>query len=411
MPAKIGVLNPQLIKAIKNLLDSHGVIDKRSKISSDGLTSTIYTTASPQVIGTYLEEFLADVTIEEFETIEDAAPKQTLHSIVKQFLSSENADLLYKLPKKWSVYPPMVLFGSGTFDSPEWTNYFAEHDLKPLFSRLQAVFPGITHFAVNKPIIEADIMRRPFNLVPLHGDFGSEPTDSLYAHPSQEDLKKAFWCTALQNGIFQTWAPRYTMFSRGNIKEKKRLIDNYTKLDTKVVLDLYAGIGYFTLSYLANGATLFCWEVNPWSIDGLVRGLARNGHKYKLIAENEVLGAKEYKLLVDSGVKAFVYHESNEHAPRRIQDLQTTLPIAHVNLGLLPTLKPSWPIVNRVARFSSSDFSAHVHENVHKNEFEDLTSAVASAMGGQVVHLEKVKTFAPDVWHVVIDTSICVTCT
>ncbi|KAF8001153.1 hypothetical protein HF325_004942 [Metschnikowia pulcherrima] len=169
----------------------------------------------------------------------------------------------------------MVLFGTGSFDLEIWTSAFeCQINKAHFFKSIAKAFTGkFTHFAINKPIIEDDVMRRPFNLIPLWGDFGPEPTPDLYSNPSESDLRNAFWCNAVQNGIRQTWAPRYTMFSRGNIKEKKRILDSYTSLHGKTVLDMYAGIGYFTLSYLSNGATVFCWEINPWSIEGLVRGL------------------------------------------------------------------------------------------------------------------------------------------
>ena len=64
----------------------------------------------------------------------------------------------------------------------------------------------------------------------------------------------------------QTWAPKHTMFSRGNIKEKARVL-NLAKQPTAglepglentdpeartMAVDLYAGIGYFTFSYAAS---------------------------------------------------------------------------------------------------------------------------------------------------------------
>ena len=79
----------------------------------------------------------------------------------------------------------------------------------------------ITHIALNKPIIESDIMRRPHNLIPIIGDFGPDISiDNKPPSPTESDFNRAFWCHVIQNGIYQTWAPKYTMFSRGNIKEK-----------------------------------------------------------------------------------------------------------------------------------------------------------------------------------------------
>ncbi|OBA19647.1 hypothetical protein METBIDRAFT_45721 [Metschnikowia bicuspidata var. bicuspidata NRRL YB-4993] len=315
--------------------------------------------------------------------------------------------LIQKTPRKWSVYPPMVLFNTGSFDSDLWLETFDTLINKNEFFRyMQTALPGtVTHFAINKPIIEEDAMRRPFNIVPLWGDFGPDPTPQLFAEPFAPDLEKAFWCTVFQNGIHQTWAPRYTMFSRGNIKEKKRILDNYRHLEGTTVLDLYAGIGYFTLSYLANGATVFCWEINPWSIEGLVRGLQKNGHMYKVFRSGQVVTQGEINDFVARGYRAFVFHESNECATQRLAAWELAA-ISHVNLGLLPSLKPSWPIARFASTGSKEPTIVHVHENVHKDQFTTLVEEVQDCFAGTVTHLEKVKTFAPDVWHVVVDVVV-----
>ncbi|RKP31484.1 hypothetical protein METBISCDRAFT_10729, partial [Metschnikowia bicuspidata] len=308
------------------------------------------------------------------------------------------------LPKKWSVYPPMVLFGAGAYESSAWRKIIAGNDMSGYFSAISPLFQGnVTHFAVNKPIVEEDVMRRPFNLIALHGDFGLETTLQTYSCPSDNDLRSGLWCSTVQNKIYQTWAPRYTMFSRGNIREKTRLLQ-YKNLDGLMAVDLYAGIGYFSLSYLANGATLFCWEINRWSVEGFIRGLAKNKHKYRLILPSETVSRDEILDDIKDGVRAFVFFESNANAASRLSSLHSP-PIAHINLGLLPTLRPSWPIANKLAERSAIDTMVHVHENVHCDCFEALTEEVSEVFDGPAA-LEKVKTFAPDVWHVVVDCTV-----
>lgn len=408
--SSITVEDTRLIKQIKTCLDENGVLDRRNKISKRDNVAHIYATAPPLQICQILAKF-GSLKIEPY--VAPQVPTRDFASVVEQFLQTtpllvtEISLLMDKVPRRWSVYPPMVLFGAGTFDSDEWSDVFATVDRKHFFSVLRQAFPAtVTHFAVNKPIIEQDVMRRPFNLVPLHGDFGPDPNGSLFDQPQSDDLQDAFWCHVVQNGIYQTWAPRYTMFSRGNIKEKKRILDLCTRLKGQAVLDLYAGIGYFTLSYLANNATVMCWELNPWSIEGLIRGLAENGHKYAVVRENEPYLAKQLHDAQQDGVRAFIFHESNERALGRISTWGK-LPVAHVNLGLLPSLKPLWPIARAVRKnWSSSPMKIHVHENVHVDLIEALKTELEEYYGGIVVHVEKVKTFAPDVWHVVVDVEV-----
>lgn len=409
--SSIAVEDPRLIKQIKTCLDRNGVLDRRNKISRENNVAHVYATAPPEQTQAILAEF-GSFLIEPY--VPPVVPTRDIAGIVGLFLQrttlleSDISVLLAKVPRKWSVYHPMVLFGSGTFDSDEWTEAFATVDRKRFFSVLREAFPAtITHFAVNKPIIEQDVMRRPFNLVPLHGDFGPDPSDNLFDHPQADDLQDAFWCHVVQNGIYQTWAPRYTMFSRGNIKEKKRILDTCTRLKGQTVLDLYAGIGYFTLSYLANGATVMCWELNPWSIEGLIKGLAENGHKYVVLRESEPFLAQQLLQARNDGVQAFIFHESNEFALARLATWGK-LPVTHMNLGLLPSLKALWPIVREVQqKWSTAALMAHVHENVHVDQIPALRAELEAFYdGATVAHVEKVKTFAPDVWHVVVDVAL-----
>lgn len=51
------------------------------------------------------------------------------------------------------------------------------------------------------------------------------------------------------------------------------------------MFDFYCGIGYFSLSYLRNGAKVLCWELNPWSIEGFRRSLEHAGYRYKIYGE------------------------------------------------------------------------------------------------------------------------------
>jgi tRNA wybutosine-synthesizing protein 2 len=322
--------------------------------------------------------------------------------------------LLDKVPKKWTLYPPLLLINNrDTFESDEWIQFFDQHkdiDRHLFFTEfLSACFaPNVTHIAVNKPIVEQDIMRRPFALVPIHGQFGPEPTPTIFDSPSDRDFDEALWCSTVQNGIRQTWAPRYTMFSRGNIKEKKRILDTFVEVRGNCIVDLYAGIGYFTLSYLKLGAKhVFCFELNPWSIQGLIRGVLANGFSYKLTRRDE-------KFVYDPQVQVFIFHESNEFAESRFEQIETQLPITHINLGLLPTSKPSWSIAHAIShRFSTAlSCDIHIHENIHVDQldaFMDLTSSELLQIAPsedvliEPLHLEKIKTFAPDVWHICAD--------
>ena len=85
------------------------------------------------------------------------------------------------------------------------------------------------------------------------------------------------WVEHVDNGIKYVFDVTKIMFSSGNITEKIRV----AQFDCRgeVVVDMYAGIGYFTLPYLvhARADIVHACEWNPVAVEGLRRGLAANG--------------------------------------------------------------------------------------------------------------------------------------
>lgn len=410
------------VKKVKNALENQQLLRNKSKIAKHGEKYQFFTTsATTDELKQIIQKLQLDSEVEyvEYQSDNDSDEGSSLETVVAKILASENISLTEELrltiPSKWSKYPPMILFKAGTFDSECWNEVFGRSMSSQRFflQMLQQKFPDITHLAVNKPIIESDVMRRPFQIQPLYGDFGPKPTAQTFDEPTLHDLQRAFWCHVVQNGIYQTWSPMYTMFSRGNIKEKARIVNEYQIEHGDVALDLYAGIGYFTLSYLKRGCEVFCWEINPWSVHGLVEGVKKMGVKYRLVGRDEHYSNKDYAADRERGVRVYIFHESNEYAAKRMMQI-LPLAIGHINLGLLPSSQLSWPIVcDLVSRSRKDKILVHVHENVGISDLQQFQKLVLGFFqqhlqdfAVEVKHLEKVKTFAPDVWHVVVDVEI-----
>ncbi|CAN3371518.1 hypothetical protein DIURU_003876 [Diutina rugosa] len=360
MPLRYLIDDAHAVKQAKSALEAAGLFNKLEKIHKNDHGQFVVSSTSDTPI--------LDFPYEEYTT--------------------KNSDITPKMPKKYAVYPPMVLL----------SHPLESDDLSWLPS-------GCTHVAINQPIDdENNAIRRPTNLKPLVGDFGPEPTPQTIENPTSDDFNRAFWCSATQNQIWQTWAPRHTMFSRGNITEKARILHQFGDLSGTVVVDLYCGIGYFSLSYLRLGATIIGWDINPWSIEGFRRALENANYTYKVIYPGDPFDASEID--PHGTIRAFLFLESNEHCLQRLGTGNAKLPISHVNLGLLPSSKPSWPIAHQLALNSTSNTTnIHVHENVHKDDIESLGQSAAKSLAGALTQTTKVKTFAPDVWHVVYDIS------
>ncbi|HJJ48452.1 MAG TPA: methyltransferase [Methanocorpusculum sp.] len=80
--------------------------------------------------------------------------------------------------------------------------------------------------------------------------------------------------TFTESGIFYTLNPVKVMFSQGNRNEKARL-RGLVRAGEKVA-DMFAGIGYFTLSAAKAGANVHAMEINPESYQYLVQNAKRN---------------------------------------------------------------------------------------------------------------------------------------
>jgi len=179
---------------------------------------------------------------------------------------------------------------------------------------------------------------------------------------------------------------------------------------------MYAGIGYFAFSYARLGCRVLAWEINPWSVEGLVRGARENGLPAKVVLPHQdvrvAVGQAEKE-----GEEVVVFMEDNENAPARIAKMGVGVRggIERVNLGLLPTSRGSWGGAIQV--LAERGGWVHVHENVGIGEIDGMAGQVVKAFeelekgrGGtrRVVceHVERVKTFAPGVMHCVFDIRI-----
>ncbi|KAK0609143.1 tRNA wybutosine-synthesizing protein 2, partial [Lasiodiplodia hormozganensis] len=176
-----------------------------------------------------------------FHSALSTLPAETLSA-----LSLTTAQLVADLPGTYSIYPPLLLLPAHTFHRPSWTTFLsAHHHHQPLdtdpttFQHLLAHVAqhlSVTHIALNAPIAlhnapaasdqpnDNNILRSPTALTPLLGSFGPRLLPAPHAIPDASDFAAAFWATARQNGVAQTWAPLHTMFSRGNVKEKARVL-------------------------------------------------------------------------------------------------------------------------------------------------------------------------------------------
>ncbi|KAK9450907.1 S-adenosyl-L-methionine-dependent methyltransferase [Limtongia smithiae] len=439
--------DPKNVKACKTKLEKSGNFDGRNGIQKDGSEFLIHTN---MYIESH-EKFEESLTKEELHTLgckialvsvptvtassfleeldaRGSSLANAVASTLRALLPSRNEiydldyvrSLVSSIPQRYYVYKPLLLVATGEFLSvPEWTNIFEDANFQAAFFSHLAERLRVTHIAVNAPIQGAmsNEMRKPTGLVCLHGAFGHEITTRTINAPQLSDFSSELWATTRQNGIFQTWAPRYTMFSRGNIKEKTRVL-SFPHVSGKTIVDLYAGIGYFTFSYMAAGAKLvLCWEINPWSIEGLIRGARGNKWTVKLVRHDEEWVPD------DNAAQAIVlFWESNVYASERIRkataEAMLEFDLSHINLGFLPSSENSWPVAIDLVHMScTSNVMLHIHENIADTAMEEFSKDTTSSLSDSssrsekqyhvsCQHIEKIKTYAPGVVHVCGDFEV-----
>ena len=182
----------------------------------------------------------------------------------------------------------------------------------------------------------------------------------------------------LENGILYDFDVTKVMFASGNVDERERM----KSLDCtgETVVDMFAGIGYFTLpiAKFANPEKVIACEKNPDSYGFLVKNIELNEVKDKVIP---VLGDNRD---LDYG-KAF----ADRILMGYVQTTSEFLPKA------LEMIRPGGII--------------HYHDTFYINEYEDRLKEIFDRCcpGRYTIEgIREVKSFAPSVSHYVADVKI-----
>ncbi|KAL6567498.1 hypothetical protein OROGR_001166 [Orobanche gracilis] len=170
------------------------------------------------------------------------------------------------------------------------------------------------------------------------------------------------WVDHCENGILYSFNVTKCMFSWGNLSEKLR-VARFECRD-QVVVDLFAGIGYFVLPFLvrANAKMVYACEWNPHAIVALRRNLHANA-----VAD---------RCIVLEG-------DNRVTAPKGVAD--------RVCLGLLPSSECSWVAAVRALRDEGG--MLHIHGNAKDIEevlwtnhvvesISDIAKSEGSLLGG-----------------------------
>ncbi|NXW54799.1 TYW2 protein, partial [Eurystomus gularis] len=234
-------------------------------------------------------------------------PAQRLRDELRQLLGdSWSEELECDVPRAWQRHGDLILLGEDSFRAALWEK------LGPTLWETVASALGARRLAKRGRVLP-DGLRSP-TVTLLLGQDG--------------------WVEHVDNGIRYTFDVTKCMFSPGNITEKLRVAS--LPCAGEVLVDLYAGIGYFTLPFLVHAAAAF------------VHACEWNGHAVEALQRNLVLNGVQDRCRVHHG-------DSRQLELRDVAD--------RVNLGLIPSSEEGWPVACRVLKKSTGGV-LHIHHNV-----------------------------------------------
>ena len=205
----------------------------------------------------------------------------------------------------------------------------------------------------------------------------------LYPTDCQNGSNSAAWVTVVENSISFSFDITKVMFCSGNVTERMRMARQSAV--GEVIVDLYCGVGYYTLPLLVHGRA------------GLVHACEWNPHSIAALRSNLTAAGVAAKCVVHEG-------DNRQTAPQLAGIADRVL------LGLLPSSKQGWILAANAIKPTGGII--HVHENVSDRILsawvEETVGRFSELLADKKLlvvcrHVEKVKSYAPHVYHIVLD--------
>ena len=298
-------------------------------------------------------------------------PAEKIVSQISEFFKQKSTpiseEMLDNLPKKWEMFNDLAIIPNDSVNSLEWRRVLAnDESLTKKIWEIIAECINVSRIARQAEIAVDKI--RSSQVKMIKGNSGEVEF---------VDNGVKFWLDVTK-----------VMFSSGNVTERHRIGE--INMDGEIVIDAFAGIGYYTLPMLvrSNAKHVYACEMNPNSIMALRHGAELN----------QVLD----RLTIVEG--------DNQ------ETLQSLTGIAdRLHLGILPSSQSTWKLA--INCLKSTGGIIHIHMNVKESEIEDFSDQCIAELNKYAVnqcgfenvslqHVEKVKWYAPHIRHIVLDVAI-----
>ncbi len=173
-----------------------------------------------------------------------------------------------------------------------------------------------------------------------------------------------------EDGIFYTMDPQKVMFSKGNKKERHLLSGIVNENET--VLDMFAGIGYFSVPLSFRVKKIYSCEINPDSFHYLIMNMKLNGTRNLV------------PMLGDS-------------AELHMKDFADRILMGHFE---------SFRYLKKAMSYLKREGTIHLHQLTNRGEMETVKERYEAQKNVVEVKVRKVKSYSPSHDHVVLDLKV-----
>lgn len=289
------------------------------------------------------------------------APTMNPHArLEKALIESLNGKLPGKIPTKWEKFSDVVILPQSAFAEPGWN----------------------TDQSFWKVVADSLNVKRVARMGEVQGEYRKSGVELLFGEND--------WVVRREHGIDFGYNFTQCMWSAGNVTERGRIANE--NHEGERILDLYAGIGYYTLPFLSEGAR------GPSGERGNGRGAA---HVVACEWNPDAIRALKWSLDANNLVECCTILEGDN------RNLQLNPEFDRVNLGLLPSAEEGYPIALQALK--SEGGMLHVHGLAKGGEEEKWASNLVQyfekdgRFSCSVIHIERVKWYAPHQRHIVVD--------
>ena len=283
-------------------------------------------------------------------------PQVRLQKALTEWLGNE---LNMDIPTKWEKFADVVIFPQNAFrDGWNCTN------------EMWTI------------VAEALNAKRIGRMGEVRGEYRQSGVELLYG---EDD-----WVVRREHGIDFGYNFTRCMWSAGNVTERGRIANS--NHEGEHILDLYAGIGYYTLPYLSEGTR------GPNGERGIGRGAS---HVVACEWNPDAIRALKWSLEKNGLTERCTVLEGDNRKHKFEGSFD------RINLGLLPTSEEGWPIAMQA--LNPEGGMLHVHGLSASGEEQEWAESLVQCLEGlgpftcRIEHVEKVKWYAPHQRHIVVD--------